>query len=88
LRNVRRSQASLDGKLRWKCRRGVRELDILLTGFLQFHYDGLSLKERADFERLLDTQDPVIMEWLYGYKQAPDEEMAQLLGKIRESSMG
>lgn len=63
----------------------MRELDILLAGFLQCHYDDLSSGERADFERLLDSPDPVIMEWLYGYNQAPDEEMARLLGKIRNS---
>ena len=65
----------------------MRELDIMLTGFLQCHYDDLNSGERADFERLLDSPDPVIMEWLYGYNQAPDEEMTRLLDKIRNSAI-
>ena len=40
-------------RLRWQCRRGMLELDLLLNRFLESAYADLSVQQRTDFVRLL-----------------------------------
>ena len=71
-------------KLAWRCRRGTLELDILLNSFFEQEYDHLSPAEQASFEQLLDTQDPMIMDWLWGRAPLPAGELGKLIERIRE----
>jgi len=48
----------------WRCRRGTRELDLILTRFATQHYVSLSEQEKSNFEKLLAVQDPVLTDWL------------------------
>jgi antitoxin CptB len=48
-------------RLRWRCRRGMRELDALLMRFLDVHYSGASPAEQAAFRELLTLPDPDIL---------------------------
>ncbi|MEO0573940.1 MAG: succinate dehydrogenase assembly factor 2 [Pseudomonadota bacterium] len=50
--------------LTWRCRRGMRELDQLLLGFLNQHFETLETPEKQAFLRLLDMQDPEIFGFL------------------------
>jgi len=43
-------------KLRWKSRKGIRELDILLQRFLQLEYENLTQIHKEIFEELLDLE--------------------------------
>ncbi|MEL7535478.1 MAG: succinate dehydrogenase assembly factor 2 [Pseudomonadota bacterium] len=52
--------------LRWRCRRGMRELDVLLTHYLSHHYAAADSLEKAGFEALLDCQDPEIFSYVTG----------------------
>ena len=47
-----------DGRLRWRCRRGMRELDQLLTGYLDSRYTIANETEKAAFRGLLELPDP------------------------------
>lgn len=47
-------------RLRWLCRRGMLELDILLDEFLRLHHGKLDPRERQAFERLLALDDAVL----------------------------
>ena len=51
------------GQLRWRCRRGMKELDVLLERYMDTRWPGAPPGERAAFALLLEAQDPVI----YGY---------------------
>lgn len=51
-------------RLRWKCRRGMLELDLLLQGFLDDGYDELDEAGRAEFEALLALPDQELFELL------------------------
>ena len=46
-------------KLRWKSRKGIRELDILLQNYLDIHYSSLDSIDKKLFEEVLeiDTYD-------------------------------
>jgi antitoxin CptB len=70
-------------KLRWRCRRGMRELDQLLTRYLDQKYDSASAPERDAFARLLDLPDPDLFGYLVG-RVVPDEELVRnVVARIR-----
>lgn len=73
-------------RLRWRCRRGLLELDVLFKNFLDGPYGELGAAERAAFDRLLDRPDQQLLGWFYGQQSVDDEELARLVRKIRGQS--
>lgn len=76
------------GRLRWRCRRGTKELDLVLRRYLDTQWAGAPPAERADFERLLEAQDPELAGWLLGGAPAHDPALAALIGRIRALPAG
>ena len=70
-------------KLRWDCRRGMRELDELLLSYLQNHYATSSDEQKRAFRRLLDLQDPELLRYLLGNLVSEDEFLADVIAQIR-----
>ena len=68
--------------LRWRCRRGMRELDLLLIGFLDARYAAASPEEQEAFAQLLDLPDPEIARYLLGHEQPPDISQRELVQHI------
>jgi antitoxin CptB len=62
-------------RLRWACRRGMLELDVLFMPFVEEAYDSLSEKDKHTFERLLEGQDPELFAWFMGHEICEDEEL-------------
>ena len=56
----------LIGKLRWRCRRGMKELDLLTLGYLERYYPEAKEEERQAFAALLELQDPQLMGYILG----------------------
>ena len=75
-------------RVRWKCRRGMREMDILLTRFLDRGYDALDDAGRATFDRLLDMPDQDIFDWLSGGAVPDDAALASLITHMRTLVQG
>jgi antitoxin CptB len=69
------------GRLRWRCRRGMKELDILLSRYLDERFCGASPPERAAFEGLLEIQDPLLYAYCLGSLQPP-AHLAGLIARI------
>ena len=69
-------------RLRWACRRGMLELDILLAPFLDEAYDQLSIEDKAIFERLLVCQDPELFAWFMGHEECEDAELNSMVQLI------
>ena len=59
------------GRLRWHCRRGMKELDVLLERYVNERYERAFPDEQAAFEGLLETQDSVIYAYCLGQKKPP-----------------
>ena len=72
-----------ENQLVWRCRRGIRELDVLFGQFLAADYPNLSNAEQLDFQRLLEVQDPVIMDWLLGRYSAEDAGLDSIIGRLK-----
>ena len=75
-------------RLRWKSRRGMLELDLLLRDFLDTGYARLDADARRCFDTLLDYPDAVLLEWLMGRIQPTDRDVADLVQRIRSSASG
>lgn len=72
-------------RLIWRCRRGIREMDILLLNYLESHYDDASAEDQNTFEELLEETDLDILSWIME-KTSPDEKYIKLIAFIRESA--
>lgn len=70
-------------RLRWRCRRGRRELDLLLQRYLSDHYEHAGAAERADFEALLERSDPELEDLLTGRLAPESPEQAHVIERIR-----
>ncbi len=72
-------------RLRWKCRRGMLELDLLFRDFLATGYARLDADGQRCFDQLLDYPDAVLLEWLMGRIQPTDRDVAALVQRIRST---
>ncbi len=75
--------ASEDRHLRWRCRRGMLELDVMLTRFLERRYPDLPAPEQAAFRQLLESEDDQLWDWLSG-RVAPPAHLEAICGAIRQ----
>ena len=76
--------ASLDGdlgKLRWRCRRGMKELDVLLERYVDERFAEASSPEQEAFRQLLETQDQVLYAYCLG-QEKPPPRLAALIERI------
>ena len=72
-------------RLRWQCRRGMREMDMLLERWLDTHFATASASIRSHFTALLQTEDDLLWDWLMGKGAPADPERAALITQIRTS---
>ncbi|MFW0039231.1 MAG: succinate dehydrogenase assembly factor 2 [Coxiella endosymbiont of Dermacentor silvarum] len=73
-------------KIKWKCRRGMLELDILLEKFYENQFLTLTPEEKKLFNCLLDEPDPLLYDWLFGHNISSDPQFHSLIKKISTSS--
>jgi len=73
-------------RLRWRCRRGMRELDFVFDRFLDKCYNDLTDQQKADFERLLEEEDDRLWAWLFQLEPVADEAYAPLIAHIRANA--
>ena len=69
-------------RLRWRCRRGMRELDVLLMGFLDRRYASLGDEAQQAFESLLSLPDPDILDLLSGRARAQDAALRYVVEQL------
>jgi antitoxin CptB len=70
----------------WRCRRGMKELDILLERFARERYSAASSDERAAFTRLLDLPDPELADYFFGHAIPDEPDLARLTRLIATHS--
>ena len=73
-------------ELRWQCRRGMLELDLLLNGFLETKYSQLEASQREDFVTLLSYPDQTLYELLMDKMASSNPAIAQIVQAIRTSA--
>ena len=70
-------------RLRWRCRRGMRELDQLFERYLDLRWAQAPENERGVFRRLLDCEDDRLWRWFLGHETAADVDLQALVERIR-----
>jgi len=73
-------------RLRWKCRRGMLELDLLLNHFLDSAYGDLDQPAQVNFDRLLEYPDTELLALLMGQTTASNRAIADVIQSIQTSS--
>ena len=73
-------------RLRWRCRRGMRELDVLLLRYLDREFQAAAPSARSAFERLLSAQDPEILDLLAGRAVADDAALNEIVQRLLAQS--
>jgi len=76
------STASLP-QLRWRCRRGMLELDLLLNDYLDAKFEQLDQRQLELFEILLDYPDQVLLDLLLGRMPASDPVLAEFVAGMQ-----
>ena len=71
------------GRLRWHCRRGLLDLDLILTRFLQQHFDTLDEGQLEALEQLLSYEDTDLWEIVSGRAQCERPELSGLIALLR-----
>ena len=70
------------GRLRWRCRRGMKELDRLLSAYLDLQFAAASPREQSGFQELLELQDPDLYAYCLGRERPACAELAALIDRI------
>jgi antitoxin CptB len=72
------------GKLRWRCRRGMKELDVLLLRYIDEQFRNASSAHQEAFQLLLEAPDPLIYAYCLGRQAPPTPVLADLVRQITE----
>ncbi len=70
-------------RLRWLCRRGMKELDVVMTGYLDNYYCDAVETDQQSFKYLLEMQDPDLFALLVGQDSTDDANVASLISTLR-----
>jgi antitoxin CptB len=76
-------EAQQRGRLAWRCRRGMKELDLLLREYLEQHWVLAASAERDAFSRLLELPDPELASYLLGHAATTDITLEPVLAVLR-----
>ena len=70
-------------RLRWRCRRGMRELDVMLTRYLDRVWESASPAEHDAFVQLVELQDPELFGYLVGRDTPAEASLRHVVARIR-----
>lgn len=71
-------------KIRWQCRRGMLELDIVLEKFFDRSFSQLNPTEQQIFIKILNEPDPSLYAWLLGHEIPTDPNYQMIVKKIKQ----
>lgn len=74
-----------DSRLRWRCRRGMLELDLILQEFLDKGYISLDTKQKQLLDVMLEYPDQLLFDLLLGNMMSSDKDIARLVSHIRHT---
>ena len=73
-------------RLRWQCRRGMLELDLMLETFVEKCYADLPIKTKRAFHQLLKCQDQFLLDYLMGQDVPTDKDVADVAKQVRDAA--
>lgn len=76
----------MSSAVRWRCRRGMLELDFIFHRFFDERYEALSDDQKTIFETLQKQEDPLLFDWLITGVSCPDATLQKLIDQMRDLS--
>ena len=70
-------------RIRWNCRRGLLELDLVLSVFVERHFDRLDARQVELFKELLDQPDNDLLDLVMGRAEPADSRCKSVLDLLR-----
>ncbi|MDX1519857.1 MAG: succinate dehydrogenase assembly factor 2 [Gammaproteobacteria bacterium] len=70
-------------KILWRCRRGIREMDLLFSEYVSEHLESLDDAEFRTLEKLLDEADLDIMNWIMGRSEPASPDYRPIIERMR-----
>ena len=70
-------------RAKWASRRGLLELDLLLSPFVASAFSDLSPELRLAYRELLFQDDQDLMEWIMGRSELPDTRFDGIIAAIQ-----
>jgi len=71
-------------RIRWHCRRGMLELDLVLARFLDRHFGDLSPSQKEAFKALLEYPDNDLWDLVAGRMEAGPGDATAVLALLRQ----
>ena len=75
-------------RLRWQCRRGLLELDLVLERFLEKHRDQLQGERLSSFRTLLAYTDKDLWDLIRAHSECRDAQLAEVAQWLRDCRDG
>ena len=72
-----------ENRLRWHCRRGLLELDLVLQRFMDNRYASMKAADVELLKELLDYPDQDLWDMIIGRLQPADKRVAPVLEMLR-----
>jgi len=69
-------------RIKWGCRRGMLELDVVMMPFFEDCFETLSEMEQQEFVSLLECDDPDLFTWIMGHGRSENLAHASIVDKI------
>ena len=70
-------------RIKWQCRRGLLELDLILQRFLEQRFNTLSDDQVGLFRELLEFSDNDLLDMVMGRAEPVDEQLSAVLEMMR-----
>jgi len=71
-------------RLLWRCRRGIREMDLLLRQFVERYYPDLDPEVQQQFEYFLEETDLDILAWIMGRAEPGNPAYRTIIEQLRQ----
>ena len=72
-------------RLRWRCRRGMLENDLILARYLDARGDAIAAEDVTALDRLLDLTDGELWDLIAGRTEPGDPALVPLVSSLRSA---
>ena len=75
-------------KVIYRARRGLKELDVYFDPYAKQHYLSASNEEKALFAKLIEQEDPDLLDWFMEVSEPPQPELRAFINKLKQNVHG
>ena len=73
-----------DRKVIYRARRGLKEIYMFFDPYVRLHYLQADSAEKAAFARLIEAEDPDLLDWFMNVSTPADVELVALIQRLKQ----